>query len=61
MFLAEANAADTSITTAKASAINVIVLGAPDSEADPVEHPVPEQFVSRFEGGKLVTQPVTHG
>lgn len=46
------------ITTAKSSAINVVVLGGGDS--DPLELPVPEQFVSTFQNGKLVTEAVTH-
>eukprot|EP00983_Pelagomonas_calceolata_P020220 637769-Pelagomonas_calceolata.AAC.3 len=29
-------------------------------EADPEEHPIPEQFVSSFRGGKLVTESVAH-
>lgn len=46
------------ITTAKSSAINVVVPGS--GESDPLELPVPEQFVSTFRDGKLVTEAVTH-
>ena len=46
------------ITTAKSSAINVVVPGS--GESDPVELPVPEQFVSTFRDGKLVTEAVMH-
>lgn len=61
IFLPHATAQATEITTAKASAVNVTVLPAEGDEADPVEHPVPEQFVSKFVEGKLVTGPVAHG
>lgn len=46
------------ITTAKSSAINVVVPGS--GESDPIELPVPEQFVSTFRDGKLVTEAVMH-
>jgi len=29
-------------------------------EADPQEHPIPEQFVSTFHNGKLCTESVAH-
>lgn len=29
-------------------------------DADPVESPIPEQFVTRFRGGRWVTEPVAH-
>ena len=61
VYLPQDSAAATAIMTAKASAVNVTVLGPPDSAADPVEHAVPEQFMSQFVDGKLVTTPVTHG
>ena len=61
VFLPEGTAADTAITTAKASAVNVTILGAPDSTSDPVEHAIPEQFLSKLVDGKFVTTPVTHG
>lgn len=51
--------ANTEITTAKSSSVNICI--APDSpDQDPVEHPIPEQFMSRFVDGKLVTTPVVH-
>jgi Adenylate cyclase associated (CAP) C terminal len=61
VYLPEATAAATEITTAKASALNIIVLGPPDGQEDPVEHAIPEQFVSKLVNGKFVTTPVTHG
>ncbi len=48
------------ITTAKASVVNVVVAST-DPEADPVEHAIPEQFVSTFQQGKFVTEAVSHG
>lgn len=32
----------------------------PAEEADPVESAIPEQFVSRYRGGRWVTEPVSH-
>ena len=61
VFLPEATVADTEILTAKASTVNVTVLGGADAESDPVEHALPEQFRSVLVGGKFVTSPVTHG
>ncbi len=46
------------ITTAKSSEINVAVSGLAD---DLIEHAIPEQFVSVFKNGKLLTEPVSHG
>ena len=46
------------ITTAKSSEVNVAVSGMAD---DLLEHPIPEQFVSIFRKGKLITEPVSHG
>lgn len=50
---------DVAITTAKSSEINLVLPGKGD--ADPVELPVPEQFVSTIQNGRLVTEPVSHG
>ena len=47
------------ITTAKSSEINLVMPGKGD--ADPVELPIPEQFVSTIQNGRLVTEPVSHG
>lgn len=50
---------NTEITTATSSGVNIVCLT--DGEGDDsVEHPVPEQFVSRYAHGALVTEPVTH-
>lgn len=57
LYLSEASLG-VAITTAKSSAINVVVPGNGDS--DPLELPVPEQFVSTFKDGKLLTEAVTH-
>ena len=57
LYLSEASLG-VAITTAKSSAINVVLPGSGD--ADPVEMPVPEQFVSTVQNGKLVTEAVTH-
>lgn len=57
LYLSEASLG-VAITTAKSSAINVVVPG--DGSSDPLELPVPEQFVSTFKQGKLVTEAVTH-
>jgi len=47
------------VITAKCSEVNIVVVPASE-EADPEEHPIPEQFVSSFRGGKLVTESVAH-
>jgi adenylyl cyclase-associated protein len=47
------------IITSKCSEVNVTVVPS-SSEADPQETPIPEQFVSTFRDGKLVTEPATH-
>ncbi|DBA84277.1 TPA: hypothetical protein ACH3X2_006334 [Trebouxia sp. C0005] len=57
LYLSEASLG-VAITTAKSSAINVVVPG--NGESDPLELPVPEQFVSTFRDGKLLTEAVTH-
>ncbi|MCJ1467942.1 hypothetical protein MMC07_006567 [Pseudocyphellaria aurata] len=58
IFISQA-AAGAEIFTAKASEVNISLLRA-DGE-DPSEHALPEQFVSRFVGGRLVTEAVSHG
>lgn len=49
----------TDITTAKASAVNLIIPGATE-EDDPVECAIPEQFVTKYVNGKFVTEAVSH-
>ena len=56
VYLSEASK-DAEIMTAKSSEMNIMLLG---GEGEPTEHPVPEQFLSRLQGGKLVTTPVSH-
>jgi adenylyl cyclase-associated protein len=47
------------LVTAKTSEVNVTVL--PESEADDsTEHAVPEQYVSCFRDGRLVTSAAAH-
>lgn len=50
---------DAAITTAKSSAINVLVPG-PTDDSDPVEHALPEQFLNSFKDGQFTTTPVSH-
>ncbi|CAD7701134.1 unnamed protein product [Ostreobium quekettii] len=47
---------DVAVTVAQSSAINIVVTGEQDCE----EFPIPEQFVSKFVDGKLVTEPAQH-
>jgi hypothetical protein len=47
------------IVTSQCSEINVITIPENDME-DSVEQPVPEQFLSVFDGKKLVTTAVAH-
>jgi len=48
-----------SIATSQATDVNVVVPGAKE-EDDPVEHPIPYQYVSEFKGDKLVTTTSHH-
>lgn len=57
IFLSQA-AAGAEIFTAKASEVNISLIQADDE--DPSEHALPEQFVSRFVSGRLVTEAVSH-
>lgn len=59
VFLSEQAAESTEVVTSKCSALTVNVLPS-DPQDDPIEHPVPEQFVSKVVDGKLVTTPVVH-
>ena len=49
---------DSSVTTAKSSAINVLVPGV--EGGDMVELYIPEQFISTFKDGKCITEPISH-
>jgi len=52
---------DFQLVTAKSSEVNLTVVPAdPGSDADAVEHAVPEQFISSFQNGKLVTVAANH-
>eukprot|EP00878_Enallax_costatus_P032872 GHUV01036191.1.p2 GENE.GHUV01036191.1~~GHUV01036191.1.p2 ORF type:complete len:106 (-),score=21.15 GHUV01036191.1:129-446(-) len=49
------------VVTAKSSEVNVLVVAANPEAEDVAEHAVPEQFISTFERGKLVTVAASHG
>eukprot|EP00955_Chlamydomonas_euryale_P114429 366278-Chlamydomonas_euryale.AAC.21 len=49
---------DFQVVTAKCSEINVVVVGAADE--DPLEEPIPEQFVTTFVKGRPVTVAASH-
>jgi adenylyl cyclase-associated protein len=49
------------VVTAKSSEVNLVVVAADPSAEDAVEHAVPEQFISTFKDGKLVTTAASHG
>jgi adenylyl cyclase-associated protein len=49
------------VVTAKSSEVNVVVVPDNPEKEDAVEHAVPEQFVSNFKDGKLVTTAASHG
>ena len=57
LYLSEASMSS-SITTAKSSAVNVLVPG--KEGEDMTELYIPEQFVSTFKDGRFVTEPVSH-
>lgn len=61
IFVTPALAADDKlqVVTAKSSALNVVVAD-PEAAEDPREYPVPEQFISMFKNGRLVTEAVVH-
>ncbi|GJQ08271.1 hypothetical protein GpartN1_g62.t1 [Galdieria partita] len=48
---------ETQVVTAKSSSINVTVT---NEDEDPVEFPLPEQFVNKYVGGRWITEPVRH-
>lgn len=47
------------IATAKCSEVNLIVYD-PKTDAEPTESPVPEQFISTFDGRAWTTKPAAH-
>ena len=49
----------TEIFTAKSSEVNVVAMGT-NEEEEPQEFAIPEQFVSKYKDGKVVTEAVTH-
>lgn len=50
---------EASITTAKASEVNVMV-PATDPDADMAEHALPQQYIHTYQDGNFVTTPVSH-
>ncbi|KAL4555645.1 hypothetical protein LXL04_038270 [Taraxacum kok-saghyz] len=50
---------DASITTAKATEVNVMVPST-DPDADLAEHPLPQQYIHTYQDGNFVTNPVSH-
>lgn len=51
---------DFQVVSAKSSEMNVVVVAADPEKEDAVEHAVPEQFISSFRGGRLVTVAASH-
>jgi adenylyl cyclase-associated protein len=49
------------VVTAKSSEVNVVLVAPDPSQEDVKEHAVPEQFISTFRGGKLITTAASHG
>jgi len=47
------------IVTSKVSELNLVIPGATDAD-DPIELPLPEQFLTMLEGGRLKTEAVAH-
>ena len=47
------------IVTSNSRQVNIVTPGATEQD-DPTEYPVPEQFLSKFESGKLVSSAVEH-
>ncbi|GIL89920.1 hypothetical protein Vretimale_17943 [Volvox reticuliferus] len=62
LYLSQACAANPNfqIVSAKSSSINVIIVPAENDPSDPLEQPIPEQYISTFQGGKLVTVAAEH-
>lgn len=59
VYLSQEAADAIEVITSKSSSMSVTVpVG--EGQGEPVEHPVPEQFMSKIVDGKLVTMPVTH-
>lgn len=52
---------DVQVVTAKSSEMNILVVAANPEAEDVTEHPVPEQFISTFQHGRLVTVAASHG
>ena len=63
LYLPAAALAETAITTAKSSGVNVVAVAAEGGEGgeEAREWALPEQFVSVFAGGRWATAPVAHG
>jgi len=59
VFVQSAAGKSIEIVTALCEGVNVTFPGE-NAEADPVEYPIPMQFISNLKGGKLVTAPSSH-
>eukprot|EP01096_Ripella_sp_DP13-Kostka_P010673 TRINITY_DN424_c0_g1_i1.p1 TRINITY_DN424_c0_g1~~TRINITY_DN424_c0_g1_i1.p1 ORF type:complete len:161 (+),score=103.90 TRINITY_DN424_c0_g1_i1:87-569(+) len=60
IYLTNENKASVEIITSNVTEINVVTPGANPETDDPKEQPVPQQYVSKFVGDKLVTAPTEH-
>eukprot|EP01128_Nolandella_sp_AFSM9_P011294 TRINITY_DN7_c6_g1_i1.p2 TRINITY_DN7_c6_g1~~TRINITY_DN7_c6_g1_i1.p2 ORF type:complete len:158 (-),score=52.56 TRINITY_DN7_c6_g1_i1:131-604(-) len=59
IYLQTAASQGAQLVTSLSSELNIVLPGATE-EDDAIEHPVPEQYVSKFVDGKLVTGPTDH-
>ena len=59
IYLTNENKANVEIITSNVTEVNVVTPGA-SADSDPKEQPIPQQYVSKFSGDKLVTAPTEH-
>lgn len=57
IFIPSSIVSETQVVTAKSSSVNVTVT---NDEEDPVEFPLPEQFINKYVDGRWITEPVRH-
>ncbi len=55
-----ATSLDTQLVTATSSEMNLCVPNPAGADHDPIEIPIPEQFISLYKNGKLSTNQVDH-
>jgi len=60
LYLTNENKAGVEIITSNVTEINVVTPGANPETDDPKEQPIPQQYISKFSGDKLVTAPTEH-